>query len=358
MIHVSKSPGVLCAPPRMLYTQAHCPRVRPCCRRHLAHREWRGSPHHQDPDHHQGIADLRRLRGPASASTRRSSARRYGEIDPTDPKNAVIVDIQLAPRNASGKVEYSYDFYILKPIDLTKGEHKVMYEPPNRGRKTGRRSNRVRRRQRPGLDDRPDEAAQLVPDAARLHDGVQRLGLLGRHQTTPNSISTITFRSRRTPDGSSITGPGVRVHREPGRVVHAQLSGRHAGPVARAKLTHRVKLNDTPQRGSGRGLEVQRRRHARSACCRRALVRRQRHLRVHLHRQGSDGERPRLRRRARLERVPAVRDEGRRRHGESAGRRRHAHLHRDLVAARAACSTTSATSASTRPRTARRCSTA
>ena len=60
----------------------------------------------------------------------------FGEVDPTDPKNAVIVDILLAPRNARGKVEYAFDFYILKPIDLTKGAHKVMYEPPNRGRKT------------------------------------------------------------------------------------------------------------------------------------------------------------------------------------------------------------------------------
>src|SRR5207244_7865237 len=41
-----------------------------------------------------------------------------------------------APRNANGKVEYSFDFYILKPIDLTKGNHKMLYEPPNRGRKT------------------------------------------------------------------------------------------------------------------------------------------------------------------------------------------------------------------------------
>src|SRR5262245_39125805 len=60
----------------------------------------------------------------------------YGELDPKDPKNAVIVDIQLAPKNANGKVEYAFDFYILKPIDLAKGNHKVMYEPPNRGRKT------------------------------------------------------------------------------------------------------------------------------------------------------------------------------------------------------------------------------
>ena len=60
----------------------------------------------------------------------------FGELDPKDAKNKVIVDLQLAPRNAAGKVEYSFDFYILKPIDLSKGNHKMLYEPPNRGRKT------------------------------------------------------------------------------------------------------------------------------------------------------------------------------------------------------------------------------
>src|SRR5215472_11959529 len=50
-----------------------------------------------------------------------------GEVDPTDPKNAVITDIQLAPRNASGHVVYQHNFYILKPVDLSKGNHKMMY---------------------------------------------------------------------------------------------------------------------------------------------------------------------------------------------------------------------------------------
>ena len=66
----------------------------------------------------------------------------FGELDPNDPKNAAIVDIKLAPRNARGKVEYAFDFYILKPIDLSKGNHKVMYEPPNRGSKTHDSLNR------------------------------------------------------------------------------------------------------------------------------------------------------------------------------------------------------------------------
>src|ERR1700737_4285450 len=60
----------------------------------------------------------------------------FAEVDPFDEKNAGIVDVQLAPRNANGNVEYSFDFYILKPIDLSKGSHKMLYEPPNRGGKT------------------------------------------------------------------------------------------------------------------------------------------------------------------------------------------------------------------------------
>src|SRR5262244_2504947 len=32
----------------------------------------------------------------------------YGEVDPSDPKNAVIVDLGLAPKNANGTVSYSF----------------------------------------------------------------------------------------------------------------------------------------------------------------------------------------------------------------------------------------------------------
>ena len=44
-----------------------------------------------------------------------------GELDPKNPLNAAIVDLDKAPRNARGMVEYSADFYILKPVDVTKG---------------------------------------------------------------------------------------------------------------------------------------------------------------------------------------------------------------------------------------------
>ena len=56
-----------------------------------------------------------------------------GEIDPADPHNSVITDVGLAPRNAGGKVEYETDIMILRPIDRSKGNHKIWYELTNRG---------------------------------------------------------------------------------------------------------------------------------------------------------------------------------------------------------------------------------
>jgi hypothetical protein len=56
-----------------------------------------------------------------------------GEVDPSNPQNAAIVDLQNAPRNARGMVSYSADFQILRPINLAHGSHKVIYDLPNRG---------------------------------------------------------------------------------------------------------------------------------------------------------------------------------------------------------------------------------
>ena len=59
--------------------------------------------------------------------------RAFGEVDPKDPRNAVIVDIANAPKNARGMVEYDTDFMILKPVDLAKGNHRLWFEVNNRG---------------------------------------------------------------------------------------------------------------------------------------------------------------------------------------------------------------------------------
>ncbi len=59
--------------------------------------------------------------------------RAFGEVDPNDPRNAVITDIALAPRNARGMVEYSTDLYILTPVDSWRGNHNIFFELNNRG---------------------------------------------------------------------------------------------------------------------------------------------------------------------------------------------------------------------------------
>src|SRR5713226_6010717 len=49
-------------------------------------------------------------------------------VDPNLPRNEIIVDLKLAPRNARGEVEASADFYMLKPIDPARGNGRLFYE--------------------------------------------------------------------------------------------------------------------------------------------------------------------------------------------------------------------------------------
>lgn len=70
--------------------------------------------------------------GPAGPYERVTGVAR-GELDPADPRNRVIVNLDLAPRNARGKVEYEADFDLLRPVGG--GNRKLIYDVTNRGRK-------------------------------------------------------------------------------------------------------------------------------------------------------------------------------------------------------------------------------
>jgi hypothetical protein len=59
----------------------------------------------------------------------------FMEVDPRDPHNAGLVNLDRAPRNARGLVEYATDVYILKPADMTRGNRKIFLEVHNRGNK-------------------------------------------------------------------------------------------------------------------------------------------------------------------------------------------------------------------------------
>ncbi len=170
----------------------------------------------------------------------------FGELDPNDTKNAVIVDLQLAPRNAAGKVEYSFDFYILKPMDLARGNHKMLYEPPNRGRKTIAALNRGVGGDDPGSVRDPSLLANsfLMPQGYSIvFSGWDS----SAGTNTAGFNTTITLPVARNPDGSSITGPSYEY------IVNAGTSYELSYPAAtldksKATLTHRVRLNDKPEK--------------------------------------------------------------------------------------------------------------
>ena len=78
-------------------------------------------------------------------------------VQPDHPRNRAIVDLQLAkqgrlradlssivdgrmaevlgkdPRNEKGEVQFAGDFILLKPVDLSRGNHRLLYDVNNRG---------------------------------------------------------------------------------------------------------------------------------------------------------------------------------------------------------------------------------
>jgi len=57
----------------------------------------------------------------------------YFAIDPALAPNRMIADLDLAPHNAQGKVEFSSDLYILRPRDASKRNGTMLVEIANRG---------------------------------------------------------------------------------------------------------------------------------------------------------------------------------------------------------------------------------
>jgi hypothetical protein len=86
-------------------------------------------------------------------------------IDPAHPRNQVIADLGMAPRNSDGKVEFSADLFILKPKDPARGNGVVFFDVVNRGRFRLLTTFS----EAPGVDD-PAEAAHFG-DASLLEQG-------------------------------------------------------------------------------------------------------------------------------------------------------------------------------------------
>jgi len=61
-------------------------------------------------------------------------------VDPTHPANQLITDLKLAPRDVSGRVHFSADWRILRPVEPRHGNHRLLFDILNRGRGPGLRN--------------------------------------------------------------------------------------------------------------------------------------------------------------------------------------------------------------------------
>ena len=90
---------------------------------------------------------------PGTGAYEKIVGKAYGAIDPNNPLNKVIANLNKAPRNVRGLVEYDVDFYIMRPVDAAKGNRKILYDVTNRGRKA----------LLPRMNDAPDGASVNNP---------------------------------------------------------------------------------------------------------------------------------------------------------------------------------------------------
>jgi hypothetical protein len=115
-----------------------------------------------------------------------------GEVDPADPKNAIIQDLALAPVNARGMVDYSADFVMLKPKDMSKASGVLRYDAPNRGNMLTFLNPTAT----------PSDAVYLERGYVLLYSAWQG----DVPKSNPNRL-TVTVPVAKNKDGSSITGP-------------------------------------------------------------------------------------------------------------------------------------------------------
>ena len=228
-------------------------------------------------------------RAPIANNYERLTGRVYFGADPKLPANRIVRDLEFAPVNARGEVEFSAEFYLLRPRDAAKSNGTVLFEVSNRGGK--------------GMLSRfnfsqPGEFG----DGYAMQQGYT-LAWLGWEWDIPASAATILHFTapRFRPD--ALPAPGlVRSEFVPDRTVTAMpLGDRVMDPIAVVQpLALYVRdSGDLPSRKiARRQMEARRRRPLRRDGRR---LRNRQALRIRLRRQGPRRRRDRPRRHPRLD---------------------------------------------------------
>jgi hypothetical protein len=168
----------------------------------------------------------------------------FGQVDPNDPRNQVMVDLDRAPRNAQGMVEYTTDLWILRPIDPNNSNHRVFLEINNRG-------NNLSFAQ---MNDAPSGGNDPTAAADAGNGFIMEQGyaiVLGGWDATVQpgmGRLTISVPVARNPDGSSITGPSLEelVVDDTSTITFPLTYAAVSSDRSQASLTMRVRYEDPP----------------------------------------------------------------------------------------------------------------
>jgi hypothetical protein len=82
-------------------------------------------------------------RSPFAFDYERVDGRLHFAVDPSNPANARIVDLDRAPRDARGQVRFWGDFVLLQPKDAERANRRLLYYVVNRGLRVGVPFNRA-----------------------------------------------------------------------------------------------------------------------------------------------------------------------------------------------------------------------
>src|SRR5437879_189410 len=171
--------------------------------------------------------------------------RAYGEVDPNDARNSVITDLDLAPTNANGMVEYSTDVYILRPVDPTQGNHRLFFEINNRGNNLsfGQLNDATTGGNDPTSTDDAGNGFLMEHGYTIVLSGWDATAMPGGGRLT------ISVPVARNPNGSSITGTALEelVVDDNTTVTLPLTYPAASADKSQATLTTRVRYEDPPQ---------------------------------------------------------------------------------------------------------------
>jgi hypothetical protein len=135
---------------------------------------------------------------PVTGAYEKLIGKAYGEVDSKKKHNKIIVNMDKAPKNERGRVEYSMDIFILKPVDMKRGNQTIFYEVVNRGNQALRVNLGAERSNNPSTLVHAGDGFMMRQGYAIVWSGWQGDVLPGNGRLTAN------FPVAKNPDGSPI----------------------------------------------------------------------------------------------------------------------------------------------------------